>query len=125
MHPAITKLKGMLSNLKSSEVAEALIATWCVEYLRVRRLGGFNVVEIMAISLLMLSVKAIVTEASRRRYSDTNRTFVMSRRNPQMGGMGVYRGSARTYPGFRGSHGPRRFNLQKRRAWDRDPYQDL
>ena len=125
MHPALTKVKRVLSNLKSSEVAETLVATWCVEYLRLRRLGGFNTVEIMAISLLMLSVKAIVTEASRRRYSDKDRTFVMSRRNPQMGGMGVYRGSTRTYPRFRGSHGSRRYNLQKRRPWDRDPYQDL
>ena len=113
------KLKRVLSNLKSSEVAEALIATWCVEYLRVRRLGGFNVVEIVAISLLMLSVKAIVLEANRRRYNDKARTFVMSTGSTRMGRMGVNQYSTRSHT----RHG--RSAFRQRRFNRGDPYQDL
>lgn len=79
-----TRVSNTLSHMKSSEVAEALIATWCIEFLRVRKVGGFNVVQIVAISALMMGVKAIVMEASRRRYSDQNRTFVVSRRHAPM-----------------------------------------
>ena len=113
------KLKRVFSNLKSSEVAEALIATWCVEYLRVRRLGGFNVVEIVAISLLMLSVKAIVMEANRRRYSDKDRTFVMSTRRTQMGNVGFRRDPAYSHPRAG------RPAFRQRRYGRRDPYTEL
>ena len=59
--------------MKKSEVAEALIATWCIEFLRVRKVGGFHVVEIIVISALMIGVKAIVVEASKRK-DNANRT---------------------------------------------------
>ena len=113
------RLKRVLSNLKSSEVAEALVATWCIEYLRVRRLGGFNVVEIMAISILMLGVKAIIMETNRRRYNDKSRTFVMSTEHTQMGKSRVNNYSANSYRGYgRGS-------FSQRRHKRRDPYSDL
>jgi hypothetical protein len=96
----------MLSRLKKSEVAEALIATWCVEFLRVRKVGGFNVVEIVVISVLMLGVKTIITEASRRRYSDKNRTFVMQSRATQVDPLAVRKHSFKTRK--HGSHGFRR-----------------
>lgn len=75
---SFSRARIMFSRLKKSEVAEALIATWCIEFLRVRKIGGFNVVEIVVISALMLGVKTIITEASRRRYSDQGKRFVMS-----------------------------------------------
>jgi hypothetical protein len=119
-----TKLKTILSNLQSSEVAEALVATWCIEYLRVRRLGGFNVVEIMAISALMLGVKAIVMEANRRKYNGKGRTVVVSRRNTQMGEMEIYPDSSNSRP-WHGRHGYRQSNVRQRRSRNRNPYQDL
>jgi hypothetical protein len=73
---ASTQVKTTLSHLKSSEVAEALIATWCVEFLRVRRVGGFNVAQIMAISILMLVIKQIILEASRRNGNGETRVIV-------------------------------------------------
>lgn len=88
-----TRVSNTFSHMKSSEVAEALIATWCIEFLRVRKVGGFNVIQIVAISALMMGVKAIVMEASRRRYSDQNRTFVVSRRHAPMDSM-----ARRQYP---------------------------
>jgi hypothetical protein len=124
MQPTIaaysSKVRKILSNLKSSEVAEALIATWCVEYLRVRRLGGFNVVEIIAISVLMLSVKAIIMEANRRRYSDKARTFVMSTGTTQMDEMGVHRSPSGSYRRFRRSP-----DVRRRQPRYRNPYPDL
>ena len=75
---AVTKVADKLSNLKKSEVAEALIATWCIEFLRVRKIGGFNVVEIVVISALMLGVKTIVVEAGKRKYHGSKREVVMS-----------------------------------------------
>ena len=89
------------SRLKKSDVAEALIATWCVEFLRVRKVGGFNVVEIVIISVLMLGVKTIIMEASRRRYSGKGRTFVMSNRTSQMEPV-VDGGSSDPASGWRG-----------------------
>jgi hypothetical protein len=61
-----SQVKTTWSRLSKAEVAEALIATWCIEFLRVRRIGGFNVVQIISVSLLMLIIKQIVFEASRR-----------------------------------------------------------
>ena len=85
----ITQAGTTFSRMKKSDVAEALIATWCVEFLRVRKVGGFNVVEIVIISCLMLGVKTIIIEASRRRYSgNKNRTYVMSSGPSQMDTMG-------------------------------------
>lgn len=87
---AITALRG----IKSNEVAEALIATWCVEYLRARRIGGLNVVEIVLISALMLGVKTVVLEASRRR---TNaKAIIVSGRHSRMGTMEIREYPART-----------------------------
>ncbi len=84
---AITQVGTIFTHVKKSDVAEALIATWCIEFLRVRKVGGFNIVEILVISVLMLGVKTIIMEASRRRYGDKNRTYVMSNRSTQMGSM--------------------------------------
>lgn len=99
------KLKKFFSGLRSEEVAEALIATFCVEFLRVRRLGGFNVVEIVAISALMLSLRAVVLEANRRRFNEKDRTFVVSRRNTQVGSMGINPNPSRSYSRHT-RHGP-------------------
>lgn len=76
LRTASTRVKQTFSHLKSSEVAEALIATWCVEFLRVRRFGGFNVAQIMTISILMLIVKQIILEASRRNGNGEARVVV-------------------------------------------------
>lgn len=128
MYPRIIgvghKLKEVFSNLKSSEVAEALLATWCVEYLRVRRLGGFNVVEITAISLLMLSVKAIITEASRRRYNDKSRTFVMSSRTTPVGEVVSYRNATYSHSKY-GRDGERRSHFRQSGPRYQHPYEDL
>ena len=86
---AASKATTAVKNLKKSEVAEALIATWCIEFLRVRRAGGFNVVEIIAISALMMGVKAVVTEASKRKYHDTKRAVVVSGRSAQVGAVEI------------------------------------
>ena len=79
-----TTVRTTFSRLKSSEVAEALIATWCIEFLRMRRMGGFNVVELVVISILMIGVRTIITEASRRKSSGHQGTMVMSNRYSQM-----------------------------------------
>lgn len=76
-----------LTHMKKSEIAEAMIATWCIEFLRVRRVGGFNVVEIIVVSALMMGVKAIVSEASRRR--GNVRSHTMSIRTTPMDSMGI------------------------------------
>lgn len=124
MHPLITKAKRAVSRLKTSEVADALVATWCVEYLRARRLGGFNVVEMMAISLLMLSIKAIVLEANRRHHNGKNRTVVVSSWDTQVGEMGLSPDSTRTYPEYRRYvHGRARF--RQRQPGHRNPHKDV
>lgn len=88
MQSACASAKNVFSHLKKEEVAETLLATWCVEYLRVRRLGGFHVVEIIAVSILMLGIRAIVTEASKRRNNgNKRRTYVVSTGDSQMGSM--------------------------------------
>lgn len=75
-----------LRGLKKDEIAEALIATWCVEFLRMRRLGSFNVVEIVVISVLMLGVRTIINEAARRRNGGvTKKSVVVSDRITQVG----------------------------------------
>jgi hypothetical protein len=71
-----TRVKTTLSHLKSSEVAEALIATWCIEFLRVRRVGGFHVAQVITISLLMLIIKAIILEAGRRNNGNHKKVIV-------------------------------------------------
>ena len=73
-----TLVKTTFSHLKSNEVAEALIATWCIEFLRMRKFGGFNVIQLVAISLLMLGVRTIITEARRRKNGGHTRTVVVS-----------------------------------------------
>jgi len=83
--------------MKKSDVAEAMIATWCIEYLRIRKVGGFNVVEIVVISALMLGVKTIVIEAGRRRYSDKGKRFVMPDENTQVEPVGNHRDSTHAH----------------------------
>ena len=80
----LKKLKKQFAALNKGELAEALIATWCIEFLRVRKAGGFNVVEIVAISALMMGVKAVVMEASKRRYDGKTQKVVMSHRTAPM-----------------------------------------
>jgi hypothetical protein len=94
-----TRASTMFARVKKSEVAEALIATWCIEFLRVRKVGGFNVVEIVVISALMLGVKTIVMEASKRKYSGKARSVVVSRGPAQMDPMALYKRSPRTRRG--------------------------
>lgn len=65
-----------LSHIKANEVAESLIASWCIEYLRARRIGGTNVYQILAISVLMLIVKIIVEESKN---GQTRRVVVSDR----------------------------------------------
>ena len=86
-----TQVKTTFSHLKKSEVAEALIATWCIEFLRVRKLGGFHVVEIVLISVLMLGVKTIVTEAGRRKHNVKTRSYPMSSKATYMEPVAVKR----------------------------------
>jgi hypothetical protein len=97
-----TQAKTTFSQLSNSDIAEAMIATWCVEFLRVRRFGGFHVVEIMVISVLMVGLKYMVTEASRRRRRG-DKAYTMQTGATQMESMdfGGYRSG--TY------HGARRF----------------
>ena len=94
---AVTQAGTTFTRMKKSDVAEAMIATWCIEYLRIRKVGGFNVVEIVVISALMLGVKTIVIEAGRRRYSDKGKRFVMPDENTQVEPVGNHRGSANAH----------------------------
>lgn len=83
-------VKAGLRHIKTSDVAEVAIATWCIEYLQIRKYRVFNLPETIAISLLMLMAKAVITEAARRRTSENHqhrntRTVVMSSRRSQVG----------------------------------------
>lgn len=81
-------VKTTFTNLRKDEIAEALIATWCVEFLRMRRLGSFNVVEIIVVSVLMLGVRTIINEAARRKHGGTTqKSVVVSDRITQVGQM--------------------------------------
>jgi hypothetical protein len=102
-----TRAAASLAHLKKSEVAEAMIATWCVEFLRVRRFGGFHVVEIVVISVLMLGVKTIVSEASKRKRNATNRSYPMQSRYTQVEPMDIGR-----YPN-RSRYGSRRAGFNR------------
>ncbi len=82
-----TRVSKQLGRMKKSEIAEAMIATWCIEFLRIRKVGGFNVVEIVVVSVLMMGVKAIIMEASRRR--SNVRSYTMSVRTTPMDSMGI------------------------------------
>ena len=106
-----TRVRTTLSQLSKSEVAEALIATWCV---RVRKVGGFNIVEVVVISALMLGVKTVIQEAGRRRGSEGPKSLVMSNRYTQMGQMGTNRNS---------SHTDRRVRQSRRRRRSGSNYQ--
>ena len=111
-----TKIKAAFTYLKRSDIAEALIATWALEFLRVRRLGGFHIVEIIIISTLMLGVKAIVTEAGRRRHNVRNRSYDMPDGYPFMEPMEIGKYTART------SNRSRRSRFTRRRPERRDAY---
>jgi hypothetical protein len=88
-----TRASTTFAYVKKSEVAEALIATWCIEFLRVRKIGGLNVVQIVTISILMLGVKTIITEASRRRHGGKDKSIIMSNRFTSMEPVGNHRDS--------------------------------
>ena len=113
-----TQVVTTCSRLKTSEVAEALIATWCVEFLRVRKIGGLNVVQIVTISVLMLGVKTIITEASRRRYGGKDKSTVVSNRTTSVESMGIHGNS------YVPNQRVRRTRRYQRRD-HRDPYENL
>lgn len=102
------RAKTTFTHLKSSDLAEAMIATWCIEFLRVRRFGGFHVVEIIVISVLMVGLKYMVTEASRRRRRG-HKSYEMQTGFAQMERMdfGEYRSGS--------YHGSRRFGRSRQR----------
>ena len=102
---------------RNSDVAEAAIGAWCVEYLRVRKLGmGFHVIEIIALSVFMLGAKAIVSEAVRRRTGNgKGRSTTLQNWTPQMAAMGRARHTRQAAQGFR--HG----EFGRGRIVDRDP----
>lgn len=66
----VVSVKSAVTNVAKSDVAETMIATWCIEFLRVRKVGGLNVVQVIVISALMLGVKTILKEADRRKSED-------------------------------------------------------
>ena len=113
-----TRASTTFAHVRKSEVAEALIATWCIEFLRVRKIGGLNVVQIVTISILMLGVKTIITEASRRRYGGKDKTLVMSNRYTSMEPVGDHRGSHVSDKWVRRPRRRQRYNY-------RDTYTDL
>ena len=80
-----TRVRTTFSRVGTSEVTETLIATWCFEYLRLRKVGGFNAIEMVAISALMLAFRTIISEASRRKYGGKGKSIVVSDRYSQMG----------------------------------------
>lgn len=81
------QVKSIFVHLSQSEILETLIATWCVEYLRVRRISGFNTLQVFGLSLLMLGVKAVIIHAGRNN-EPKHREVVVSDWSPQVGRMG-------------------------------------
>jgi len=109
---ALTKLR---FNPKwiNNEITEALVAAWCIEFLRLRRVGGFRPVEVITISLLMVVVRHLIQQAGKRGRSAEHGEIVLSDRTTQMGFMG-YR---------RGAHGARRgARWTRRRSSSEYPY---
>jgi len=91
--------------MKKAEVAEALIATWCIEFLRIRKFGGFHVVEILVISVLMMGVKTVIFNRARRHHNAKHRSYPMQNGDTQLQRVGRYRNPARSnyrprYPRF-------------------------
>lgn len=79
-----TQATTIFSHMKKSEIAEALIAAWCVEFLRTRKVRGLNVVEVIAISTLMMGARAVIMEARRRKNGESEHSVVMSNRFTSM-----------------------------------------
>lgn len=88
---ALTRTKKALSQLSQNDVIEAALATWCIEFLRVRKVGGLNILQIVVVSTLLLGVKTIIVETSGRKKGNAQiRQFVMSAKGPRMESMGNY-----------------------------------
>jgi len=111
-----SRAKSTFKHIKKSEVAEALIATWAIEFLRVRRLGGFHVLEIIVISTLMLGVKAIISEAGRRQHNVRTRSYAMPNKRSRMESVDFNEYA------FRTRYGPRHTGRNRGRFKRRDPY---
>lgn len=87
-----------LKRLGKAEVAEALLTTWAIEFLRLRKIGAIRPAEVIVVSLLSVIIKTILNEASRRKKDD--RRIVVSSWASQMEPMGYQRdlfGSRRQY----------------------------
>lgn len=79
-----------LKRLGTADVAEALIAAWAIEFLRLRRVGGFRPVEMIAISLLMVALQALIKQAGRRGQNG-HRQVVVSGGHSQVDTVGYQR----------------------------------
>lgn len=108
-----TRATTTFAPMNKNEVAEVLIATWCVEFLRMRRLGSFNVIEIVVVSALMLGVKVVSSQTGRGRHEGSNRTFIMSDELAPMEFMG--NGSRSTASARWRPAGSRRYRGRNRR----------
>lgn len=80
---AFTVVKTAAIKVNKSELAEVIIATWCVEFLRTRRLTGLPVAAIVGISALTVMIKLVAVGTSRGR--DGDETFVVSDWHASMG----------------------------------------
>jgi len=109
-----TRASSSFAHMKKGEVAEALIATWCIEFLRMRQMKSFNVIEMVTVSILMLGVKAVIADTGRRRHEGRNHTFVMSDELSPMDRMGNSKRS--TSDSFRRSRGNPRHRRRVRRT---------
>lgn len=79
-----------LKRLANAELVEALIATWAIEFLRLRRVGGFRPVEVITISLLMVIVRHVIQRAGKRGRGEHHEVIV-SRRFAQVDPVGHQR----------------------------------
>lgn len=84
-----------------------------------RRLGSFNVVEIIVVSALMLGIKVINADSGRRRHEGSNKTFVMSDELAPMEFVG------KDYRSASGSSRRARGNNRYRRRVRRTPKKDM
>ena len=71
-----------------SDLAEMLVTTWAIEFLRLRRHGQFHFTHMILISLLMVIVRALIHEAGRRSDNGPHREIVLRSRRSQMESLG-------------------------------------
>lgn len=77
-----------LKRLGNAEVAETVLTTFAIEFLRVRKVGGFRPIETITISLLMVVVRVIIAEAGKRGEQNGHGKVVVSRGPPPVEPMG-------------------------------------